>query len=268
MEFSFGFSEVERWAAFSGDFNPIHFDLAHARRAGQAELIVHGMLALLPVKERFASASNSGGNAKDGWMEFRALFRSPIPHTAPLQLLITPGREGHIFRCRAPGTEREYFRGSCKPASPPEHGNADGPAASGRKIDATLIRQFARSYPATVAPWIALDAIVFSEFMRHEIGPIEQRIHAQMAAAGTADDKAILAMQLSHSVLFNSGSAGENGFSDPDALNYGPATIDIVDGKDQWSVMASLPVRHGRRTLVHIEIGLLLKASGKTSSNN
>src|SRR6185312_6718807 len=51
MHLCFAPDSIERWASFSCDYNPIHFDLAAAKRAGSEQLIVHGMLAVLPVKE-------------------------------------------------------------------------------------------------------------------------------------------------------------------------------------------------------------------------
>ena len=43
-------ADAQQWAAFSGDENPIHFDLAAARQMGAGQLSVHGMRALLDVK--------------------------------------------------------------------------------------------------------------------------------------------------------------------------------------------------------------------------
>ena len=42
--------DVENWAAFSGDYNPIHFDLERVRKLGLEQLVVHGMLGIMPVK--------------------------------------------------------------------------------------------------------------------------------------------------------------------------------------------------------------------------
>lgn len=36
-------ADARQWAAFSGDDNPIHFDLAAARAMGDGRLSVHGM---------------------------------------------------------------------------------------------------------------------------------------------------------------------------------------------------------------------------------
>ncbi|QMI06723.1 MaoC family dehydratase [Citrobacter sp. RHB25-C09] len=46
--------DARRWAAFSGDYNPVHFDEAWVKAQGGTSLSVHGMRALLDVK-RFIS---------------------------------------------------------------------------------------------------------------------------------------------------------------------------------------------------------------------
>jgi 3-hydroxybutyryl-CoA dehydratase len=38
--------DVEGYAEVSGDYNPIHFDLEHARKHGFPDTIVHGMLTM------------------------------------------------------------------------------------------------------------------------------------------------------------------------------------------------------------------------------
>lgn len=80
MNLAFDLPAVRRWAEFSGDFNPIHFDLAHARKAGMNKLIVHGMLALMPIKQMLASRGRTAFSAPACWMKFKAAFRHPVAH--------------------------------------------------------------------------------------------------------------------------------------------------------------------------------------------
>ncbi|MEQ4626004.1 MULTISPECIES: protein dehydratase [Providencia] len=46
--------DAQEWASFSGDYNPIHFDLEWVNMRGGRQLSVHGMRALLDAKQ-FAS---------------------------------------------------------------------------------------------------------------------------------------------------------------------------------------------------------------------
>lgn len=54
MPLHYGHQDASRWAAFSGDYNPVHFDEAWVKARGGHALSVHGMRALLDVK-RFIS---------------------------------------------------------------------------------------------------------------------------------------------------------------------------------------------------------------------
>lgn len=55
--------DAKQWAAFSGDYNPIHFDLEWVKAKGDDRLSVHGMRTLLDVKqfasEQFANQEDS-----------------------------------------------------------------------------------------------------------------------------------------------------------------------------------------------------------------
>lgn len=55
--------DAKQWAAFSGDYNPIHFDLEWVKAKGGEHLSVHGMRTLLDVKqfasEQFVSQEDS-----------------------------------------------------------------------------------------------------------------------------------------------------------------------------------------------------------------
>ncbi|MGP9418456.1 MaoC/PaaZ C-terminal domain-containing protein [Ewingella sp. AOP9-I1-14] len=50
MSMQYQLQDAEQWAAFSGDNNPIHFNLAAARQLGLDVLCIHGMRAMLDIK--------------------------------------------------------------------------------------------------------------------------------------------------------------------------------------------------------------------------
>lgn len=51
--------DARRWAAFSGDYNPVHFDEGWVKAQGGEALSVHGMRALLDVKRFISPAADS-----------------------------------------------------------------------------------------------------------------------------------------------------------------------------------------------------------------
>jgi hypothetical protein len=54
MTLHYSQQDARLWAAFSGDYNPVHFDKAWVKSQGGSRLSIHGMRALLDVK-RFIS---------------------------------------------------------------------------------------------------------------------------------------------------------------------------------------------------------------------
>ncbi|MFO2462459.1 MaoC/PaaZ C-terminal domain-containing protein [Pseudomonas sp. 15FMM2] len=54
MRRNFNHEDLENWAVFSGDRNPVHFDGDFAIKNGHSGRIVHGMLAMLPLKNHLA----------------------------------------------------------------------------------------------------------------------------------------------------------------------------------------------------------------------
>lgn len=56
FNYHYSLNDAERWAEFSGDYNPIHFDLQQAQHLGQVQLTVHGMRAMLDIKYQLSTA--------------------------------------------------------------------------------------------------------------------------------------------------------------------------------------------------------------------
>lgn len=73
----YSLSDAERWAAFSGDYNPIHFDAAEAQRLGLTGLCVHGMRAMLDMKSALSTSREKCGFGAEGLM-FTSRLREPV----------------------------------------------------------------------------------------------------------------------------------------------------------------------------------------------
>lgn len=73
----YSLSDAERWAAFSGDYNPIHFDAAEAQRLGLTGLCVHGMRAMLDMKSALSTSREKYGVRAEGLM-FTSRLREPV----------------------------------------------------------------------------------------------------------------------------------------------------------------------------------------------
>lgn len=256
MEFSFDMPEVEKWAQFSSDRNPIHFDIARARMAGLDALILHGMLALMPVKQ-----SVSHTIAASGWMKFRALFRNPIPHGRAITLSTTPAGAGLRFRVCAAADQFEHFRGAYAPADDPS------PELVGEKMEFktplnhTKALRFAQFYPDVQERWIALDAIIFSEFMRSKLHIVEDMAQVSMMRLHGDVPSTKVVVQLSHTVTFDAAFFDDELTSAAawDKLSYALSMPEMVASGNQLGGTVSLPVMSGGRLVMLLEIGLVSK---------
>lgn len=74
MKDFFRHTELELWGQYSGDWNPIHYDLEAARSAGLSGVIVHGMLASVPLQEALLSCIEK----RPEWLQMQLRFRSPV----------------------------------------------------------------------------------------------------------------------------------------------------------------------------------------------
>lgn len=271
-QIAFGLHEVYEWAKFSNDFNPIHFDLKQAQGAGLDELIVHGMLALMPVKEAAAKANidqvsdlNLAPHT-DRWMRFHALFRSPIPHGSTNLLTLQPSKtRGLIYRLSETHSQKERFRGSYAPTADLSDWMSTHavPPSSFSALSLNEMQRFSISYPAVQEGWIALDAIVFSDFMRTKLESIAQSVEQELARIlGPGLHKGVF-MQVSHAVSIDTHALRTPGPLpfDCHALSYAMSTPEMIVNGDKLVGSVSLPIIHEQKLIMLIEIGLLAKPS-------
>ena len=74
-------ADLVRYAAASGDFNPVHWDHETAVRAGLGGVVVHGLLQTAWVLQAVPPPLSVA----------RIRFRSPLPPATPVRVLTSPG---------------------------------------------------------------------------------------------------------------------------------------------------------------------------------
>ncbi|MGE4802719.1 MaoC/PaaZ C-terminal domain-containing protein [Yersinia hibernica] len=87
FNYNYNLSDAERWAEFSGDYNPIHFDLQHAQRLGLQQLTVHGMRAMLDIKYQLSAALLPLLPPVE-FLRFNARLRQPVQCHTSYQLQV------------------------------------------------------------------------------------------------------------------------------------------------------------------------------------
>ena len=254
LTLGFDMPEVERWAQFSGDRNPIHFDLAHARAAGVDALIVHGMLAMLPMKQALSQTTPPAG-----WTKFRTLLRKPIAHGQSVVFDTKPAGPGLAFRLHDASGQVEHFRGTYGRVDDPSS-QLQGGVPRARLLDPAHLDRFRQAYPDVRERWIALDAIVFSEFMRTRLHVVERLAHAHMMHLSGGAPVSRVVVQSSHTVTFDAG------FFDHDAdagawnrLSHALLTPELLASGNQIGGVVALPVMCDGRPVMLVEVGLVAR---------
>ncbi|CAI3954205.1 Acyl-CoA dehydratase PaaZ (MaoC) (PDB:5ZY8) [Commensalibacter communis] len=82
---TFKSDDLEQWALFSSDRNPIHFDEVYIKENGLDFIVVHGMLAMIPIK---ISIDDHFRNQDFNYLEIKINLKSAIPVKQEIQYLI------------------------------------------------------------------------------------------------------------------------------------------------------------------------------------
>lgn len=91
MSIQWTHEDARRWAAFSGDYNPIHFERAAAQATGAEDVTVHGMRAMWDLKQRLAGLWR---NSTADWLHCGIRLRQPLVVERPYQLSVQAGARG------------------------------------------------------------------------------------------------------------------------------------------------------------------------------
>lgn len=115
MILNYTLRDAEEWAAFSGDYNPIHFDLQHVRTMGADQLSVHGMRAMLDMKRHLSAVLLATPLEHDCYV-FSTRMRRPVLCQTPYHLQIAGnGKQitGELLDC---ATQASCFSSKLAPA--------------------------------------------------------------------------------------------------------------------------------------------------------
>jgi hypothetical protein len=260
-ELSFPQPWIEQWAEFSGDRNPIHFDAGQARRLGSADVIAHGMLVLLFVKETLSRALPAVA-AGEGWLSFRSRLRNPVVRNEPTVLEMVPRREGLAFTLTGQGRP-SLITGSLAPTATPQ--GPDESIHRRLRLAADRVRERAErlttAFPAIAAPWVVADAVTFATFLetglRDFVAAYGMNITPGDWSPLSQGDR--LVVQTRHDVDFHAGffARGTDVTLDLDlVVESGPPVVTLVG--DNVSATTTLFVRSGKQPVMAVKIGLLM----------
>ena len=155
-------ADARQWAAFSGDENPIHFDLAAAREMGAGQLSVHGMRALLDVKRD----AHSRLYRPERYVKCQVRLRRPI--WCDTDWLLTPGvaKNRLLSATSVSNPHNGELCLSCQmsTAAGPESLVGKQPCTIAPKTLRELQSCFNAAWP-DLAQWQFLDALLFRQLI-------------------------------------------------------------------------------------------------------
>jgi hypothetical protein len=262
-DWKFNASHIASWAKFSGDFNPIHFDLERARRAGSDAIIVHGMLPLLHVKQAIARRHAQQGHG-GRWLSLKCRLKSPLAQGSAYQFSVREAGDKGKFAVERIVDNTPMIHGTFSMAVPIDAHVETAKLSLERDAVCEKLGEFAHLFPTIDALWIALDGLAFSRFLSSEV-PFEMAKGIGIVPNAKSQEELMakaLTMQTFHAVhvspaLLNKTisnhadiTAIEIRLPTPTALKNGPSEL---IGSHELDIYIN--GQFGMRT----EIGLMLK---------
>lgn len=245
MILNFNKKSLKEWANFSGDFNPIHFDENKARQIGLDNLAVHGMLAMLPLKQYTADSFIK--EQSDGFV-WRSSLRYPLDIDKDYQLLSKNSDNKISFTLHDMELAKKYFIGSMHKSTFNEEirqfNFSDTQIFS---IDPELIKEKQQQFKATFANvsllWIYYDALLFSIFIsKHATELCVQKFKEFMGNQEQFIGDNVLFLHTNHQVYVSSQMSQLNIEKVLDSINYGVMINDTTNYKDSLLINIVIPI--------------------------
>jgi hypothetical protein len=253
--------ELQSWADYSGDYNPIHFDDVVAKAIGQKGVVMHGMLAMLPVKTMHSELAWSS----DGWIEWYAMLREAMPLLSDYQLdsrIVEPMRE---VRFKLTSTEDAQLKisGRCVAIDfdPDPYTTRQRVILPINEAKQTL-QDFSSRFPSAYAAWIAIDAMIFSRYIRHHADKVFQDAVKRIITEKNIDfiaPESVVAMQTRHHDIFCKELLQEYDLNKLECFEYAYYITDEILTRDSVFLMVEIPVWINGKLLQVVQIGLMAK---------
>lgn len=110
---------AKRWAHFSGDYNPIHFDLLAVAKLNQTALVAHGMRVLADVQNELINHSGIFSATYSSPVKFSAKFEKPVSCGTMYSLRHNDGETKTTFKLIDSSTGITHIRGTISQANYP-----------------------------------------------------------------------------------------------------------------------------------------------------
>lgn len=214
-------ADALQWAAFSGDENPIHFDLQAARAMGVGERSIHGMRALLDVKRDVHSRLSL--SHPEHYVKCQVRLRRPL--WCDTDWLLTPGRGKNRILSAAsvsnPQNGELCLSCQMRMATEPELLAGKQPSIVSPKTLLELQSRFNNAWP-DLAQWQFLDALLFRQMIGDRALLRQENIAALLGPGETSLQQIFTrypVLQTHQEVVFDAHLAGNAAPICPESLS-------------------------------------------------
>jgi len=166
-KFDFKLCHLRSWAEFSGDYNPIHFEPEIASRMGFPKLVAHGMLAMMPIKNRVAAWAQ-------GHQGFSVNINLRKPVFVDEGLVCESSASDNQCQVRLKGDDGTRYFATAELLPDKDSNGASLTLTDFEELEVAAIstdfQEFSRKFPDSKATWQAIDAILFKYYVRRNGG--------------------------------------------------------------------------------------------------
>lgn len=258
---SFKSESLRKWAQFSGDFNPIHFDDEIAKKTiGQKGVVVHGMLAMLSIKTLPHELPCHDG----AWFRWEAMLRKamPLDCTYLIESRVRQDR-GIRFKLVAESDSEAKITGNYISTSVPD---SDFCTVERLSLDAEIAESelalFQSLFPEVSAAWVAIDALLFSHYIRHHASnAFQSELQQHFGGSFDADiaSGSLVTMQTHHSDHFSRLMLDPVSALDIKSIEYAVVKSDVVLTDDSLFASINIPVWINDTFVQVVQIGLMAR---------
>lgn len=262
MDVCFRQDDLEKWARFSGDYNPIHFDEQVAVSGfGLDGVVVHGMLAMMPLKACVSRADWGAG----GWVRWWAILKRAIPLKSGFAIsmdALSPNEKAR-FSLSESGKGTKNIIGGC---SMSEFDAAEFPSTPRHFVERKRLqdkfKEFRQNFPKVDGLWVYLDALIFSEYIiNHSLTMFQEEMleHYGLDIRNKDPLQELMVMHTNHALTATVSIVGRPLREAPRVVGYDIVKKDRIITKDAVFALIAIPVWIDDQMEMVIEMGLMAK---------
>lgn len=264
METSFTVNDLNQWAAFSGDYNPIHFDRAAAQALGANNLIVHGMLAMMSIKQCLPkeSCSEESGSEERTGRRFVSHLKRPVLIDTSYGLSKKTTKRGEKYTLSPTAQTTPAIVGSYEVCPLPKWHSVQHKHPINTDEIAGKKAQFIQLYGADTPAWICLDAVLFSLFLKHHLLEVLSHLNHSLSKENLFEQQIGALVQTTHTTYLCSSqlntSCGLNTKYD-NPFFYQIDNIVFNENQDMAAGSVAIGLHENGVHVMTLELGLMVK---------